>query len=335
MSSATEVAEASDVPASPEAGSEETSLEELFGLDDDEDDLAAEDEGEEPESEDEDGEDVEDEDEEAEQPALEAPATFNKREKEVFSQLPADLQSGLVEIERRRAQDVQRATTEAAQARQTASEQALAEVVQIQRAAADELAIYAEYLSPMEPDLALLATDPEGFAAQATLAKQMSAISQEIRAKIDAMRSDVSQADQYLTALAGQKEAELLRHELPEWFDAQKRAELIPIINEVGAEMGYTPEALAKADARDVIALKKVADWRTKAQKWDKSQQSLMANVRAARGKPKVAMPGVSRSRAEAKASREDSAWQRAKSATDRSSREAAFGEFLEARGII
>ena len=187
----------------------------------------------------------------------------------------------------------------------------------------------------MKPDFALLASDPQAFAAQAALAEQMTAISNEIRSKVEAMRGQSSQADSHLQAIASQRSEELLRKELPDWFDAQKRAELIPVLDEVGAEMGYTPEALAKADARDIIALKKVADWRAKAQKWDKSQSSLMANVRAARGKPKVAMPGVQRSRAEANAGKAQSAWERTQGATNRQAREDAFGDYLEAKGII
>ena len=279
--------------------------------------------------------DTEDEGEEdsADEPeeAIKPPVSLNKEQKAAFEQLPPDLQKVWAETEAQRNREVQLKTTEAAEAKRSAVSQAQAELASIQQQYAAELEIYAQAFQPIEPDYSLLATDPQAYAEQVAYSKQQSAQHQYMMQQVNALREQSQQFTQHQQMQTAQAELAKLSASLPEWNDPAKRAELIPVLTEIGHELGYSDELMAQAGADDIVALKKAAEWKSKAEKFDAWQARKMQNVRAAKALPKVAKPGVTSSGNPSKAARADAAWARAK--VSRSGDD--FADFLEAKGIL
>lgn len=240
------------------------------------------DEGDEPEAEEEEA----DEDEEQVEAAIPAPVSFNAAEKAAFAELPPELQQSVAAIEARRNSDVQKATTAAAEAQRTANAKAEAQLAQIQRQYASELEQYAKALEVQEPDYSLIATNPQAFAQQMAYYKQAEA---EKAALAQQSQAAIRQAQQIEQAQQQQWEAEqqaILAREIPEWNDPVKRNELVNQLVAIGRDLGFDDESLSNVDATELMALRKIATDREKAEKYDKLMAGKMEAVRAAKGKP-------------------------------------------------
>ena len=61
----------------------------------------------------------------------------------------------------------------------------------------------------------------------------------------------------------------------------------------IARELGYSDDLIASAGAHDILAMKKVAELKAKADRWDALQRKKMETVRAAKALPKVAKPGT------------------------------------------
>jgi hypothetical protein len=84
---------------------------------------------------------------------------------------------------------------------------------------------------------------------------------------------------------------------------------LLTSLGEVGAILGYSNELQGQANATDILALKAAAEWKAKADKFDKLQDTKMVAVRAAKAAPRVAKPGTAATRGEQSARQRSSAW--------------------------
>ena len=71
------------------------------------------------------------------------------------------------------------------------------------------------------------------------------------------------------------------------------RAEL----QSIGADLGYPVELMAEASSTDILALKKAAEWKAKADQFDKLNKDKMAAVRAAKALPKMGQPGTTQTK--------------------------------------
>lgn len=240
-------------------------------------------EGDEPEAEE---EEADEEGEQEEVSAIPAPVSFNAAEKAAFAELPPELQQSVAAIEARRNSDVQKATTAAAEAQRTANAKAEAQLAQIQRQYASELEQYAKALEVQEPDYSLIATNPQAFAQQMAYYKQAQA---EQAALSQQSQAALRQAQQIEQAQQQQWEAEqqaILAREIPEWNDPVKRNELVNQLVSIGRDLGFEDDALSNVDATELLALRKIATDREKAEKYDKLMAGKMEAVRAAKGKP-------------------------------------------------
>jgi hypothetical protein len=56
--------------------------------------------------------------------------------------------------------------------------------------------------------------------------------------------------------------------------------------------LGYSPELIAQARASDILAMKTAAEWKVKADRWDRANSKKMEKVRAAKTLPKTTTPG-------------------------------------------
>jgi len=278
------------------------------------------------------GDDVDedaDEEDEPETPAIDPPVSLSKEQKAAFAQLPPELQKVWAETEAQRNREVQARTTEAAEAKRNAQAEAQRELASIQKRYADELGEYAKLFEPQEPDYSLIATNPEVFAEQMALYKQMTAHRDYLAKQSAEARQQAQAGEQAIRAQQQEAELQVLRRELPEMNDPEKGPKLMAELGNVGRELGYSDELLAQASASDVLALKKAHDWKAKAAKYDAWQARKMEAVRNAKGKPKVMKPNGAETRAEQGPRRTDAAWKRAQ----QTRRPEDFADWLEKAG--
>jgi len=293
------------------------------------DDLEETTEGDEPE------EEAASEEDEADEPsgAIKPPVSLNKEQRAAFEQLAEtapELAKAWVESEAQRNEQVRIKTTEAAEATRTATTKAQAEVAAVARQYAAELEVYAEAFRPSEPDLALLAENPQAYLQQKALSDQMTAQYQKLMQQVQAVRGQAGQFDQAALQDRVQAEQARLRSEWPDILDPAKQSDLWKGIQATGEAMGFTPNTLSNANATEMLALKAASEWKDKADRWDAFQASKMTKVRAAKNLPRTQTPGTAPTRAVTGQAKADLAWQRAsktKSGDD-------YAAFLEASGI-
>jgi hypothetical protein len=73
---------------------------------------------------------------------------------------------------------------------------------------------------------------------------------------------------------------------------------------------GIRPELISQARADDILAMRKVAELKAKADKYDALNAKKMEKVRAAKGLPRVATPGVPQGNEQLRANRATAAWE-------------------------
>jgi len=268
---------------------------------------------------------------EPDEPAIAAPVSWGHDAKNLFAQLPPELQEKVSEREAQRERAIQTATSAAAEARRNAVAEANALFADQQHLYASHLEQIAAQMMPQRPDPALLAQDPQSF-------YQLQAQYESQAAQAEAL----SQAAAMAEAEAQQRAAITRHHELAQdhavlaqqfgddWTDASRRRALLTDLEEVGATLGYSMELMGQANATDIMALRAAAEWKAKADRYDQLQSSRTSAIRAARGAPRVAKPGTVPNRAERSAHSRDAAWARAKA--ERSGD--AYAAVLDSLGI-
>lgn len=281
------------------------------------------------------GEEAQDEGEEQEEPAIDPPISWGTDAKELFGQLPSDLQKQVVEREAQRERFVQQKAAETAEATRTAEARALSQFAETQRQYASELEQYASYFAPQPPNPAMASTDPVAFIQlnaqyQAELAQQ-----QQLQQRSYQAQQEAYQRSQQADAAQFQADIAILEQAIPEWGDVAKRQELLTDVTRIGAELGYTQEVMAQASAADVLALRKAAEWKSKASKYDALQKTKMDTVRSAKTLPKVSRPGVAPTRGEVSNARAAQSWQNVKTAKSKDAQASAFADYLENSGQL
>jgi hypothetical protein len=210
--------------------------------------------------------DQEDDTDEAAKP-IDPPVSWDKDAKELFAQLPPELQSKVAEREAQRDKAIQSATTEAANAKRNASVEANAAFADQQRQYASHLEQIAARLAPQAPDPALAAQDPGAYVQHLAYYQQQSAQHQEWLQQAAAARVEADQRD----ALTRQHELAQDHTVLTEafgddWTDTTKRKELLTNLETIGAELGYPADLMGQANATDILALKAASEWKAKAE---------------------------------------------------------------------
>lgn len=283
-----ETAEAADVRSFDNTDDAAAALDALFA---DEEDEQPEPEPDADEVDDE-GEEIDDEqDDEPDTPAIEPPASLTADEKARFAQLPPEAQQMLSEVETRRNQQVQQATTKAADAQREAQAAAANAAMEAKRATADQYRQFVAAYAPREPDPNLAYTNPQQYVAlKAQYDAELAQHSQVVQ-QIDALKAE---ADQHFAAQQQewnrQQVSELMK--VPEFADPTTRATFIESLSAIGTELGFPPEVMAEAGATDILALKRAAEWKAKADRLDALQGRKMQRVRDAKStKPNTSQP--------------------------------------------
>jgi hypothetical protein len=276
------------------------------------------------------------EEEADELPPIDAPVSWDAEAKAKFAELPRELQETVTKRETERERFVQQKSQEAAQARQTVAQQAQSELAQYDAQMAQQYQQLAAQLAPQAPDPSLLRINPEAFYAQEADYRAKTAQQQQLQQQAQGL----AQQAQYRAAQVAQAEQaeqhRIIVDSFPEYADPTTGPELRSKLTAVAKELGYPDELIQQARASDILAMRKVADLKSKADKYDALMSKKMANVRAARGKPPVtARPGVSQGSEQLRARTAQAALDTALTSRNRDVQGAAFFDYLQKTGQV
>lgn len=227
--------------------------------------------------------------EEQEAESIDAPLSWAKDAKEVWADVPREIQEIVATREKERETSLQAKYREAAGTRQAVETEARTALQTIMQNHQQALAQYAAQIEPVQPDLRLLnSEDPN----HRTLYFQQEAEYRAASAQRQQLTQQMQEAQQHAAAIQShQQQAELqAEHQLleerlgTEWSDPSARAKLLDTLTPIAAELGYPQELIAQARACDIIAMKNVAVLKAKADKYDELNKAKMVNVRAAKG---------------------------------------------------
>lgn len=298
-------------------------LDEILGPEEEEQDDGSFEDGEASED---DGEPVEDGEEdtdeeaeegEEEQPPVEPPHSWAKEDKELFATLPREAQDVIARREKERDSFVNAKAREAADTRRVVETEARDVIGKMYENHIQQLQVYAAQILPQAPDERLLYTgnpdDVTTFHRQQAAYQRAHGQQQELHHQIAQAQAAQHSALEQSQQAQIQADAQRLREELPEWFSEETGPALQRELQAIGAELGYPPELMSEASSSDILALKKAADWKAKAARYDALQGKKMETVRAAKGLPKMAKPGVKPSKRQLNAANSQKAWERVK----------------------
>lgn len=294
-------AEAVDAPVD-DMDSAAAAIDRLMGGDDDSRDEDQPEQGDEDQSQDEDdldlSEDEDGKDDEPEAPAIDAPASLTAEEKAAFAALPKEAQKYVTDLEARRAVQVQTATTKASEA-QRAAETAAARADAVAAAKyAQQLKAFGDSLAPQRPDPALAQYDPQAFIAQNAQYEAAKAQHEDFMQQVQTIGADAETAMSEVDIQS--RDRELMT--IPEVQNEATREQFFSKAIEAGKTLGLDMNQIGHATAGELKALRQVADWREKAEKYDAATARQMQRVRdgkkARTTKPNAAQPSSSESRA-------------------------------------
>jgi len=231
---------------------------------------------------------------EPEAPAIDAPVSFNKEAKEHFSKLPPEMQTFVAEQEAHRNRQVQEATTRAAEAQRQAQADVAQQVAQGQSVYAQQVGQIAQAYAPKEPkpweyqDQATYSQAMQQFEQASAQHQQLVQHATEMRAQAD------QQMEQHQQAYVVQ-DARRVMADLPELGDQTAYSQLVQELTPIAKELGYPEDRISQALPSDVLAMKRVAAFKAKADKWDQLQARRMEQVRAGKAAPQrqLSKPGA------------------------------------------
>lgn len=303
--------------------------------------LAVEEFGPDPEEEQPEGELEETEDEpeieeEADDlPPIDPPVSWDADAKAKFAELPRELQETVTKREVERERFVQQKSQEAARAKQEVEQQAYQSLAQYEQQVSAQLQQYAQLLSVPEPDMSLLATDPHTYALQAKRYQDAQAQRNQAQQQAQMFAQQAQEREQQAEQAYLAQQHQIIVENFPEYADPTTGPKIQQELSAVARELGYPPELISQARAQDIIAMRKVAELKAKADKYDALNSQKMAKVRAAKGLPPVAKPGVSQGGDQRRVNRAQAAFETAKTSKNRQVQGDAFYEYLKNTGQV
>lgn len=268
-------------------------------------------------------------------PPIDPPVSWDAEAKDVFKSLPREAQETVAKREAERERFVQAKSQEAKQAQQSAEQAAIQQLAQISAGYAQQYQQIAESIQVAKPDPMLQVTDPIAYAQQQRAYDQ--AIAQ--RASAQQMAQQHASQAQWQAIQAEQanhaEQHRIIVDNFPEYADPTTGPELQRKLTAVAKRIGYSDELIGQARATDILAMRAVADAFDKADKYDALQKSKMEKVRAAKGLPRVATPGVAQGADAVRARNAQSAFETALTSKNRDVQGAAFHDLAKAKGWI
>ena len=264
--------------------------------DDDEDSEDANEDDLDLDADEEDGQD-DDEDEHPPEDAIDAPVSLTAEEKAKFAALPKEAQQYVADLESRRAIQVQTATTKASEAQRNAEQSAARADAQAKAIYAQQLKAIGDTLAPQMPDPQLAQYDPAAYIAQKAQYDVAKAQHDEFMQQAESLGTDAGQA--MTQAEIQQRDSELMA--IPEVANEATREEWFKKALGAADVLGLDRSQMDHATAAELKALRKVADWQEKAEKYDAATARQMQRVRDGKKtrttKPNAAQPSSAEGR--------------------------------------
>src|SRR5262245_14762615 len=277
------------------------------------------------------GEDLEIDPEEGEEKpeGIAPPVSLNAEEKEVFKGLPEEAKA----FTARRINELERAfqakAQEAASVRESTHLEYLRWAQALQQDAAVKLNQFAEALKPKAPDARLARTDPAAYAHMLSEYHERSAQREQAQREAELANQQWAAYQNQITQQEAQTSRLRLQAELPELFDPATGQERVKSLLATAHALGIDPSAITNVDM--VKALQVTAEWRTKAEKFDRATSR--RNERAAKKPTPTAKPGPPQG-TRTKGRRVDAAWKLVKESRAGADRDAAAAIWLEEAGL-
>lgn len=236
------------------------------------------------------------------QPAIDPPHSWKAEDKAKWGDLPRDAQEIIARRETEVARLITAKSDEARTTKDTVVKQARSEIAEFRQAKADEIGALAAMILPQQPDQQLLFSqnpeDRDRYWQQKAIADQATAIRDHLsNARSEELRAAQSIRDEEAEELKAADDARL-REQWPEWFtDGEEGRKLQGDLKSIALEVGYPEELWEERNASDVLALRRVADWKAKAQKWDsydRNRRATDGRFKPQRTLPPVTKPGTS-----------------------------------------
>lgn len=222
---------------------------------------------------------------------VEAPASLKAEEKEQFAQLPPEAQRFAADILARRDQETQQGLQAARVAQQNAERSAADTVAQTTQQFAAQFAQLVQAFQPEPPPVDLARENPQEYLY--------------LKALHDEQMGTYSALVQQITGLHGQSEQHFAAQRqtwlqdqdrqlraIPEYASDETRASFMADLGQLGMEIGYAPEDLNNAGAKDVLALTKIKSWKADAERWRQHKAKRNERPRAAAGRFAAAPAG-------------------------------------------
>lgn len=225
-------------------------------------------------------------------PPIPPPVSWTAEEKEEFKQLPRALQEATARRETEREKFVQAKSQEARQARSAVEQEASNHILQLQTTFAEQIQALLPQI-PDRPTHQLQADDPWAYAEQMDRYETAVAQRQWAQQQLQGIHQQQAAAEQAARQQANWETQAVLQEHFPEYLDPVEGAKLRQELGSIALELGYTAEQLSEVDAKDILAMRKVATLKSKADKYDALMAQKMQKVREAKGMPKVSRPGV------------------------------------------
>jgi hypothetical protein len=239
---------------------------------------------------------------EPEEPAIDPPHSWKAEDKAKWSALPREAQEIIARRETEVARMITAKSEEAKTARETVVEQAKTEIAEFRKAQAAQIRQYAALFTPQPPDERLLYTgDPNDavtYQQQQAAFLRAHAQQQQLQQAAEFEEAQAQQIWDEQTKAARAADEAKLRDQWPEWFaEGEEGRKLQEGLKSIALEVGYPAELWEERNAADVLALRKVADWKAKAAKWDsydRNRRQANGQFKTQRQLPPVTRPGTS-----------------------------------------
>lgn len=268
-------------------------------------------------------------------PPIDAPVSWDAEAKEVFKTLPREAQEIVQKREADRERFVQQKSQEAKNARQEVEQAAYQQLADYEKQVSQHLQQYAQQIELPKPDASLLATDPHTYAYQMRQYEDAQAQRHQAQLQAQHFAQQAEQREAYAEQVRLQQDHQIIVENFPEYADPTTHEKHRNELSAIARELGYPPELIGQARAADIIAMRKVAEYKADAEKYRALQKSKMEKVRSAKGLPKVATPGVSQGSDQIRAQRATAAWNTVKTAKSRNARDEAAATWMENSGWL
>ncbi len=247
--------------------------------------------------------DIEDEgQDEPDQPAIDPPHSWKAEDKAKWGDLPRDAQEIIARRETEVARLISSKSEEVATVKNTVVEQAKTEIAQFREGQAAQIRQYAALFTPQPPDERLLYTGNQDdhllYQQQEASFRRAYAQQQQLQQAAQYEDSEAQRIRDEQDQAARAADNAKLREQWPEWFmEGDEGRKLQGDLKSIALEVGYPEELWEERNASDVLALRRVSDWKAKAQKWDsydRNRRATDGRFKPQRTLPPVTKPGTS-----------------------------------------